>query len=73
RDLAERCRTLESVVKQYLATVRPMHLEFVDPSKRYADLVIPEGGHNAVALDLIVSHIQARLDGRPGTAVERGC
>ncbi|HSN56686.1 MAG TPA: uridine kinase [Candidatus Sulfomarinibacteraceae bacterium] len=73
RDLAERGRTLESVVEQYLATVRPMHLEFVEPSKRHADLVIPEGGHNTVALDLIVSHIRARLDGRPGTAVDREC
>jgi uridine kinase len=59
RDLAERGRTMESVVRQYLATVRPMHLEFVEPSKRYADVIIPEGGHNLAALDMVVARIEA--------------
>lgn len=58
RDIAERGRTMESVVKQYLETVRPMHLEFVEPSKRYADLIIPEGGFNTIAIDMVVARIQ---------------
>ncbi|MFN8481529.1 MAG: uridine kinase [Anaerolineae bacterium] len=57
RDTHERGRTMDSVVEQYLATVRPMHLEFVEPSKRYADIIIPNGGHNRVALDMIVARI----------------
>ena len=61
RDLAERGRTRSSVIDQWLETVRPMHLEFVEPSKRYADLVIPEGGFNTVALDLIISRIEHEL------------
>jgi len=61
RDIAERGRTMESVVEQYLATVRPMHLEFVEPSKRYADLIIPEGGFNIVALDVVVARVEAML------------
>jgi uridine kinase len=63
RDLDERGRTLDTVVAQYLATVRPMHLEFVEPSKRYADLIIPEGGHNRVAIDLVVARLEALLAG----------
>ena len=59
RDLGERGRTTESVVRQYLGTVRPMHLEFVEPSKRYADVIIPEGGFNTVALDMIVARVAA--------------
>lgn len=59
RDIAERGRTMESVVKQYLETVRPMHLEFVEPSKRYADVIIPEGGFNTIAIDMIVARINA--------------
>ncbi|MGQ0603528.1 MAG: uridine kinase, partial [Anaerolineales bacterium] len=59
RDLTERGRTLESVVQQYLSTVRPMHLEFVEPSKRFADIILPEGGQNEVALDLIVSRLES--------------
>lgn len=59
RDIAERGRTVQSVIKQYQSTVRPMHLEFVEPSKRYADVIIPEGGHNTAALDMVV----ARVDG----------
>ena len=61
RDIIERGRTSESVIKQYLTTVRPMHLEFVEPSKRYADVIIPEGGLNTVALDMVVARIQALL------------
>ena len=61
RDLAERGRTMESVIRQYLATVRPMHQEFVEPSKRYADVIIPEGGFNEVAIDMIASRIKALL------------
>ncbi|MBV6395095.1 MAG: Uridine kinase [Anaerolineales bacterium] len=61
RDIAERGRTEEMVVKQYLATVRPMHLEFVEPSKRYADVIIPEGGLNVAALDMVVARVEALL------------
>ena len=61
RDISERGRTLETVVKQYLSTVRPMHLEFVEPSKRYADVVITEGGFNAAALDMVVARIETML------------
>ncbi len=61
RDLSERGRTTESVVRQYMATVRPMHLEFVEPSKRYADVIIPEGGFNTAALDMVVARIESLL------------
>jgi len=61
RDVAERGRTVESVIEQYLATVRPMHMQFVEPSKRYADVIIPEGGHNLVSIDLISGKIRERL------------
>ena len=61
RDLAERGRTMESVIRQYMATVRPMHQEFVEPSKRYADVIIPEGGFNEVAIEMIAARIQALL------------
>ncbi len=61
RDIAERGRTTEAVIKQYKATVRPMHLEFVEPSKRYADVIIPEGGFNAAALDMVVARVDALL------------
>ena len=61
RDLAERGRTTGSVIKQYQSTVRPMHLEFVEPSKRYADVIIPEGGFNTAALDMVVARIEALL------------
>ena len=61
RDLTERGRTTESVIRQYQATVRPMHLEFVEPSKRYADVIIPEGGFNTAALDMVAARIQALL------------
>ncbi len=61
RDIDERGRTLESVIEQYLATVRPMHMQFVESSKRYADVIIPEGGHNLVSIDLISGKIRERL------------
>ncbi len=61
RDIAERGRTVESVIEQYLLTVRPMHMQFVEPSKRYADVIIPEGGHNLVSIDLISGKIRERL------------
>lgn len=61
RDMAERGRSAESVVDQYLATVRPMHLEFVEPSKRYADVIVPEGGFNRVAVDMLLTKVQAIL------------
>ena len=67
RDISERDRTLDSVVEQYLDDVRPMHLEFVEPSKRYADLIIPEGGFNTVALDAVVAQVERLLD-RQGRA-----
>jgi len=62
RDIAERGRTMESVIRQYLATVRPMHQEFVEPSKRYADVIIPEGGFNEVATEMIAARIRALLE-----------
>jgi len=62
RDIAERARSMESVIDQYLNTVRPMHLEFVEPSKRYADVIIPEGGFNTVALDMVVARIEGMLN-----------
>ena len=61
RDIAERGRSSDSVIQQYLNTVRPMHLEFVESSKRYADVIIPEGGFNTVALEMIVARVQARI------------
>ena len=61
RDIAERGRSLENVIHQYTSTVRPMHLEFVEPSKRYADVIVPEGGFNSVALDMVISRIEAFL------------
>jgi uridine kinase len=64
RDIQERGRTVESVIEQYLTTVRPMHLEFVEPSKRYADIIIPEGGYNEVGIDLIIEKIKSHLAAR---------
>ena len=61
RDIHERGRSTDSVIAQYQATVRPMHLEFVEPSKRYADMIIPEGGFNTAALDMVVARIEALL------------
>ena len=61
RDRAARGRPLEEILDQYLSTVRPMHLQFVEPSKRYADVIVPRGGHNAVAVEMIVAKIHRRL------------
>jgi uridine kinase len=58
RDTKERGRTMQSVIDQYLSSVKPMHLEFVEPSKRYADIIIPQGGHNAVAIDMLLTLIR---------------
>jgi uridine kinase len=66
RDISERGRTVESVVDQYLRSVRPMHLEFVEPSKRYADVIIPEGGKNRVAIEMVAARIRSLLD-NPGS------
>ncbi len=70
RDINERGRTLDSVVQQYLATVRPMHLKFVEPSKRYADIIIPGGGHNRVAMEMVVSRLQMLIRIREEMAEE---
>ncbi len=61
RDMANRGRPLEEILEQYLTTVQPMHLQFVEPSKRYADIIVPRGGHNTVAIDLIINTILRRL------------
>ncbi|MHB1225078.1 MAG: uridine kinase [Gemmatimonadaceae bacterium] len=64
RDMEVRGRPLEEILSQYLSTVRPMHLQFVEPSKRYADIIVPRGGHNAVAVEMIVAKIARRLRAR---------
>ena len=64
RDMVKRGRPFEEILEQYLSTVRPMHEQFVEPSKRYADLIVPRGGHNAVAIEMIVAKIQRRLQAR---------
>jgi uridine kinase len=64
RDVEERGRTVRSVVDQWQATVKPMHEKYVEPSKKNADIIVPEGGRNRVALDLIIGHIQRHLDGQ---------
>ena len=63
RDIEERGRTLQSVIEQYLNTVRPMHLEFVESSKRYADIIVPVGGFNTVALDMVIARLLSLLNG----------
>lgn len=63
RDIEERGRTVESVVNQYLTTVRPSYIDFVEPSKRFADVIIPEGGKNTVALDMVIARLQGLLNG----------
>ncbi len=65
RDMAVRGRPLEEILEQYLTTVQPMHLQFVEPSKRYADVIIPRGGANAVAIDLLLAAVARRLTGTP--------
>jgi uridine kinase len=61
----ERGRPLEAIIEQYLSTVKPMHLQFVEPTKRYADVIVPRGGENAVAIGLIIAMIRERLEGKP--------
>ena len=64
RDVKKRGRSLDSVVQQYLTTVKPMHEQFVEPSKRYADLIVPEGGKNAVALEMIIQRVKSHIEQR---------
>ena len=64
RDIEHRGRPFDEILEQYLTSVRPMHLQFVEPSKRYADVIVPRGGHNTVAIEMIVAKIQRRLQGR---------
>ena len=61
RDIEERGLTVESVIQQYRTTVRPMHMEFVEPSKRYADIIIPEGGQNEVGIDLVIQKVRSLI------------
>ena len=65
RDMMARGRPLEEILEQYLSTVQPMHLEFVEPTKRYADVIVPRGGHNNVAIEMIVAKIHRRLGTPP--------
>ncbi|MGQ0641373.1 MAG: uridine kinase [Gemmatimonadaceae bacterium] len=65
RDMRARGRPLEEILQQYLTTVQPMHLQFVEPSKRYADIIVPRGGHNAVAIEMIIAKIRQRLTATP--------
>jgi uridine kinase len=65
RDMGKRGRPLDEILDQYVKTVQPMHLQFVEPSKRYADVIIPRGGHNPVAIEMIVAKIQRRLASPP--------
>jgi uridine kinase len=71
RDIVERGRSVESIMHQYLESVRPMHLEFVEPSKRYANVIIPEGGYNTVAVDLVADHIRRIIGERTQQAAAR--
>jgi len=66
RDVAERGRSMESVISQYLTTVRPMHLEFVEPSKRHADVILPEGGHNRIGVEMLQARVRDELRRRRG-------
>jgi uridine kinase len=61
RDVKERGRTMDDVIRQYLSTVRPMHLEFVEPSKRHADVILPEGGHNRIGVEMILARVELEL------------
>lgn len=63
RDVKERGRPIDEILQQYLATVQPMHQQFVEPSKRYADVIVPQGGHNVIAIDMIVADVRRRLAG----------
>lgn len=62
RDMAKRGRPLDEILDQYLSTVQPMHLQFVEPSKRYADVIVPRGGHNQIAIEMLIAKIQRRLE-----------
>ena len=64
RDVRDRGRTMESVITQYTTTVKPMHEEFVEPSKKYADVIIPEGGFNSVAVTMLIRSIQALINAK---------
>ena len=66
RDIAERGRTVDSVIEQYLGTVRPMHLEFVESSKRHADLIVPRGGSNTIAIDMVATKVQSMVEDKDG-------
>jgi len=66
RDMNKRGRPLDEILEQYVTTVQPMHLEFVEPTKRYADVIVPRGGHNAIAVEMIVAKIQRRIAGAQG-------
>ena len=66
RDVRDRGRSLESVIDQYLQTVKPMHEQFVEPSKKNADIIIPQGGHNRVALEMVIQRVKAHLEGKNG-------
>ena len=68
RDVQERGRSVDDVIRQYLSTVRPMHLEFVEPSKRYADIIIPEGGHNRVGVEMLLARVEMEVARRGGAA-----
>lgn len=71
RDVTERGRTMEDVIRQYLTTVRPMHLEFVEPSKRWADVILPEGGHNRIGVEMILARVELELERRRRKATGR--
>lgn len=64
RDIAERGRTIESAIEHYCDTVKPMHLQFIEPSKRYADVIVPQGGHNKVAIDILTTTVEQALHSR---------
>lgn len=64
RDVEDRGRSMDDVIRQYLATVRPMHLEFVEPSKRWADVILPEGGHNRIGVEMVIARVQRELQER---------
>jgi uridine kinase len=72
RDLVERGRSVDSIIRQYEESVRPMHMQFVEPSKRYADLIVPEGGHNKVAIDLVKTKIRELLRDRAASETPSG-
>ncbi len=66
RDVEERGRSMPDVIRQYLTTVRPMHLEFVEPSKRWADVILPEGGHNRIGVEMVIARVQLEVQRRQG-------